>query len=130
MEKGLSLTASFTFNSAHFLPNHKGKCRMFHGHTYRLEVTVAGSVNSDSESDEYGMLMDFHRLKELVWEVLEKYDHHDLNRFMKNPTAENIVTMVSNEIEERLPDGISLVRAVLWETPDCRVEYGGRDALL
>jgi len=33
------VTRSFTFEAAHQLPWHPGKCRDLHGHGYRLEVT-------------------------------------------------------------------------------------------
>ena len=37
----ISVTKIFKFDAAHFLPEHSGKCADLHGHTYRLEVTVA-----------------------------------------------------------------------------------------
>ena len=48
-----SVTRCFTFEAAHQLPWHPGKCRNLHGHGYRLEVTVEGPVNDD------GMVLDF-----------------------------------------------------------------------
>ena len=42
-----SVTRSFTFEAAHQLPWHPGKCRELHGHGYRLEVTVEGPVGDN-----------------------------------------------------------------------------------
>ena len=38
------VTRSFTFEAAHQLPWHPGKCRDLHGHGYRPEVTVEGRI--------------------------------------------------------------------------------------
>ena len=35
----------FKFEAAHRLPNHPGKCKNLHGHSYKLEVVVNGEVN-------------------------------------------------------------------------------------
>lgn len=35
-----------TDDAAHQLLKHKGKCKNLHGHTYCLEVSVAGKINS------------------------------------------------------------------------------------
>jgi 6-pyruvoyltetrahydropterin/6-carboxytetrahydropterin synthase len=34
----------FTFDAAHQLPNHGGKCRHPHGHTYKVEVALTGPM--------------------------------------------------------------------------------------
>ena len=73
----IKTTKSFTFDAAHFLPNHKGKCANMHGHTYRLDVTVVGNQGKLSlgGSDE-GMVIDFADLKAAVKvEVIDKMDH-------------------------------------------------------
>ena len=43
---------SFTFESAHRLPHHPGKCRELHGHSYRLVVTVDRPVDPNLEITE------------------------------------------------------------------------------
>ena len=48
-----SVTTSFTFEAAHQLPWHSGKCRNSHGHRYRLEVPVEGPIGPN------GMVLDF-----------------------------------------------------------------------
>jgi 6-pyruvoyltetrahydropterin/6-carboxytetrahydropterin synthase len=35
-----SVTRTFHFEAAHRLPWHPGKCGNWHGHSYRLEVSV------------------------------------------------------------------------------------------
>ena len=78
-----SVTRAFTFEAAHQLPWHKGKCQRLHGHSYRLEVTVEGPVRPD------GMVVDFAELREVVdRDIVSRYDHQYLNDFLDNPTAE------------------------------------------
>ena len=108
------LTCSFSFEAAHRLPWHAGKCKDLHGHGYRLEVTVQGPLDAD------GVVMDFADLEAAVQrEVLDRFDHTYLNDLMDNPTAE----LVADEAWKRLEAaGLPVVRLRLWETPDASVE--------
>jgi len=57
-----------------------------HGHTYKLQVTLEGKVQSN------GLLIDFVVLKRIVKrQVLEKLDHVLINDVIENPSAERIV---------------------------------------
>lgn len=108
------LTRSFTFEAAHHLPLHPGRCRRLHGHHYRLEVTVEGPVGPD------GMVVDFDELASAVSElVLSRYDHQLLNDLFDNPTAEVIASETWKVLEAA---GLALVGLRLWETPDSSVE--------
>jgi 6-pyruvoyltetrahydropterin/6-carboxytetrahydropterin synthase len=109
-----SVTRSFTFEAAHRLPWHPGRCRDLHGHGYRLEVTVEGPVAHN------GMVIDFADLREVVErEVVGRYDHRYLNDLMENPTAE----MVAQEIWKVLEAAdLAVSRLRLWETADSMVE--------
>jgi 6-pyruvoyltetrahydropterin/6-carboxytetrahydropterin synthase len=108
------VTRSFTFEAAHQLPWHPGKCRDLHGHGYRLEVAVEGPIGPQ------GIVVDFADVAEVVErEVIARYDHVYLNDLMDNPTAE----LLAHDICKRLDTvGLSVVRVRLWETDDCMVE--------
>lgn len=109
----MKITKIFTFDSAHRLPWHKGKCFDLHGHTYKLEVTVEGPL------DKNGIVIDFGDLKKIVKkEILDKYDHKYLNDFWKNPTAENIVQAFYDVLRKDL----KIARLRLWETPNSYAE--------
>jgi len=43
----LSLVREFTFDAAHNLKWHKGKCKNIHGHTYKIQVFVKGELNTN-----------------------------------------------------------------------------------
>lgn len=112
-----SIAKSFTFEAAHSLPSHTGKCKNLHGHFYRLEVTVEGLVQA--EGAEAGMVMDFARLSEVVErEIVGQWDHQHLNEVVSFvPTAE----LLAQEAFRRLADaGIPVSRIELWETPKAR----------
>ena len=111
------VTRSFTFEAAHQLPWHSGKCRDLHGHGYRLEVTVDGPVGDD------GMVVDFDVLGAHVErEVIERYDHKFLNDLLENPTAELIAADIWKTLEA---GGVRIASIRLWETADCMVEITG-----
>lgn len=122
----IRLTKSFTFDSAHFLPNHKGKCSNMHGHTYRLEVTVVRDHGMllDGGSDE-GMVIDFSELKAVVkGEVIDKIDHKVLNEVLPfRTTAENMAAHIFSVLTDKLQlSGVIVEKIKLWETPDSCVE--------
>ena len=57
------------FDAAHVLSDHAGRCRNLHGHTYRVDVSVAGD-------DAAEMVVDFAELKRAIAEtVLARFDH-------------------------------------------------------
>lgn len=107
-EPRLSVTKVFTFDSAHQLPNHPGKCRRLHGHTYKLEVTVEAELDVKT-----GMVLDFYDLSSVVKDkVVSRLDHRYLNDFIENSTAENLCLWIANELAE-----LPLKQVRLWETP-------------
>ncbi len=122
----IKVTKSFTFDAAHFLPNHKGKCASMHGHTYRLEVTVVRENGNlmDVGSDE-GMVVDFYDLKAIVTtEVIDKMDHKVLNEVLPfRTTAENMAAHIFSVLTDKLQSsGVLVEKIKLWETPDSYVE--------
>lgn len=132
----------FTFDMAHMLDGHDGKCKNLHGHTYILQVEVSGSLHEQGAKK--GMVMDFADLKDIVKaHILDKMDHafiYDttseretqvadlLNKLNSKTygiatrtTAEEMTRHIFNvlQIEAKLP--VSLIR--LWETPSSYCEY-------
>lgn len=111
------IAKTFTFEAAHMLPNHAGKCKNLHGHSYRMDVSVEGPVQADGVEE--GMVMDFARLTEAVErEIVSQWDHAYLNDAVAFvPTAE----LLAQEAFRRLLDaGIPVSRIELWETPKAR----------
>lgn len=114
------LTKRFSFDAAHKLVHHKGKCKNLHGHTYFLEVTIRGIVDH-----RIGMVMDFGDMKEIVENsVVKKFDHHYINDVIKISTAENIIKWVWEELSEKFKKcNVNLYELKLWENPSSFVTY-------
>jgi 6-pyruvoyltetrahydropterin/6-carboxytetrahydropterin synthase len=114
MTSAVTVTQAFTFDAAHVLPWHQGKCSRVHGHTYRLEVSIAGNLNAD------GIVIDFADIKRAVIErVIDSLDHTLLNDTIDNPTAEIVALHILGALRD---DGLDVTAVRLWETPDSSVE--------
>ena len=109
-----SVTKLFTFEAAHQLPKHSGKCARLHGHSYRLEVTVVGDIIKEEGSSE-GMVVDFADLSKIVEkEIIEQWDHQFLNDLLAFRTTAELLAV---EAFRRLKDaGLSVSKITLWET--------------
>jgi 6-pyruvoyltetrahydropterin/6-carboxytetrahydropterin synthase len=112
----MDLSVDFHFCSAHRLPYYDGPCNRMHGHNYRLQVVATGTPNPRD-----GMILDFEVLRKRTWELaLNQCDHHTLNDFMDNPTAENVIVWMWDRLKPAIPE---LKELRLWETPEYCVSY-------
>ena len=131
------VTKTVRFDAAHILTNHAGLCKNLHGHTYRVDVSVA---QTDADAD---MVIDFKELKRIATEVIcDRFDHAFIyNTGSKGEceiaevverngmrtvalgfrsTAENL----SRHFYEQLAPRIAGLRSVkVWETADSCAEY-------
>ena len=126
----ITVVKTFLFDAAHMLPNYDGLCKNIHGHTYKLEIGVSGSINLHS-----GMVVDFAQLKQLVQDSICKYlDHTYLNEvdqvdFPRHmPTAENMVAWIHAILQAQVeiqtePRNRHLQFIRLWETPTSYAEW-------
>ena len=133
-----TVTKTVRFDAAHVLTNHKGLCKNLHGHTYRVDVSVAGEEGGTDD-----MVIDFKDLKRIATEVIcDRFDHafiynsqsegereiaavvekHGM-RTVALPcrsTAENMARIFFEQLKARIP-GVASVR--VWETADSCAEY-------
>ena len=97
-----------------------------HGHNYILSITVKGTINNDS-----GFIVDIKKLNKIVFEnIIDIFDHSqiekDINWFKdKQPSTENMLIFMWNEIVDRIPSGAILHCIKLRETPTIFSEYYG-----
>ena len=134
----ITVTKTVRFDAAHVLTNHQGLCKNLHGHTYRVDVSVAQAKDDDRD-----MVIDFKDLKGIANEVIcDRFDHAFIYntesagereiaavvekngmRTVAIPfrsTAENLAKLFYNELKSRVP-GLSAVK--VWETADSCAEY-------
>ena len=111
----------FTFEAAHLLPNvpEGHKCGRLHGHSFHVELHVAGPIESKS-----GWLMDFADIKTSFDPLFRRLDHNYLNEIegLENPTSENIARWIWNELKPTVPQ---LSQVVIRETCTCGAIYRG-----
>jgi len=116
------LSVKSHFDAAHSLRGYDGECCELHGHTWDVEVTVAGNT-----LDEVGIVYDFKDLKAGLADVLAPYDHAHLNEVAPfdemNATAENLARVIYESMAQRVPDGIDVVEVAVWESPIARIAY-------
>ncbi len=98
----IELTKTFTFEAAHSLPTFPAghKCRRLHGHSYVVDVHVAGEVDEAA-----GYLIDYGEIKRLCEPVRKRLDHYHLNEIegLENPTAEVLARWIWQQLEPDLP---------------------------
>ena len=111
------ITKAVTFEAAHFMG---GKpeghpYRNMHGHSFRLEATVAGTVQPGAE-----WVQDFSDLSAILAETAAKLDHRLLNEIdgLSVPTLERIALWAANDLKPKLPGlkRVALARPSLDES--------------
>ena len=113
-----AITKTFRFEAAHSLPNHEGKCRELHGHSYTAVLGFEGEVKPARGRSDDGMVVDFLAVSEW-WrrEVEPLVDHRFLNETMPErflpTTAEHIAAWVLGLVEAA---GLPVTEVTVWET--------------
>ena len=107
------LGKTFKIDAAHFLPNHEGKCKNTHGHTWTVTVEIEGELRHGGPVT--GMVMDLKDLSEIVHLVIDRLDHKFVNPIIENPTCENLARWLSEQIYNGLPRGIVVHRIRVQE---------------
>jgi 6-pyruvoyltetrahydropterin/6-carboxytetrahydropterin synthase len=135
------------------LTGHEGLCKNLHGHTYKVEVTVARAATSSyliEEGADAEMVFDFKNLKHILDNCLfDKLDHsfiynsqgglveYQIAELLQQnnmrvfnmgcrPTAENMTRMFTSIIRNeflRLGLEIRLISLTVWETPTAYATY-------
>jgi 6-pyruvoyltetrahydropterin/6-carboxytetrahydropterin synthase len=109
------ITTEAQFSAAHRLKDYQGPCENLHGHNWLVRVTVKCTT-----LDQIGIGIDFKILKNKLKEIIENFDHKDLNAVLGdlNPSSENIAHLIYSKLKESLLDwNGSVSRVEVHETP-------------
>ena len=144
----IRITKEFRFEAAHALCDYDGPCKSIHGHSYELSVTVKGIPIKDPGSPKKGMIMDFGDLKKIVKRnIIDRFDHalilfdqesvstlQEFGEAFSNivfvdyqPTSENLLQDIAQNIKRLLPDGVTLFSLKLRETANSYAEWFAED---
>jgi 6-pyruvoyltetrahydropterin/6-carboxytetrahydropterin synthase len=147
----MEVTKVVEFDMGHRVPNHKSKCRNPHGHRYRFELTICGGIMEDRGVSSEGMVIDFGDIKALMMEYIHDVLDHGFMIYEQDseliacffdgyngepinwdwniikvpfvPTAENIIQWCVNQLCGKLPEGVYMSRARLYETPNSWADW-------
>ncbi|MCX7016056.1 MAG: 6-carboxytetrahydropterin synthase QueD [Candidatus Sumerlaeota bacterium] len=119
----MDIYREFTLEAAHSLPRAPDghKCRRLHGHSFHIEIHVAGAVDP-----ERGWVMDFGDIKAAFQPLHDALDHRHLNDIegLDNPTSENLARWIWRRLKAALP---GLSRIVIKETCSSGCLYQGEE---
>lgn len=136
----MKIAKEFHWEMGHRLPEHFGKCKNIHGHSYRMIVELEGSL------DDQGMIMDYFDLKKIVIPIIEELDHafmvyekdKEIIKFLESvnskkmvvdfqSTVENICRYILFQIQkQKLPSNVSKVKVRIFESVDDYAEEEAR----
>ncbi|HSP34098.1 MAG TPA: 6-carboxytetrahydropterin synthase [Thermoanaerobaculia bacterium] len=114
-----SVRVEARFEAAHYLREYRGISEPLHGHSYRVEATLAasgGGVDSDA------IAVDFVSAKRKLETLAKKLDYgciNDVAPFTEiNPSAENVAAWFHRELSAAVADENAVVTTVtIWEGP-------------
>ncbi|SIS10901.1 6-pyruvoyltetrahydropterin/6-carboxytetrahydropterin synthase [Microbacterium sp. RURRCA19A] len=117
---------TFKFSAAHSISGLPSghKCSRLHGHSYRVEVEIAGLV------DDVGMVIDFGELQWIQSFLDNTVDHRTLNDVVSvNPTSELLAHWLWGEINQWLAhrperERIQTLSVTMSESAGTRATYG------
>jgi 6-pyruvoyltetrahydropterin/6-carboxytetrahydropterin synthase len=128
----MKIAKEFHWEMGHRLPEHFGKCKNIHGHSYKMIVEVEGDV-LDS-----GMVMDYYDLKKIVNPIIEEVDHafmvykndKKIVEFLEEMNSKKIVVDFQSTVENicryfldkinsaGLPNNVNSLNVRIYETHD------------
>jgi 6-pyruvoyltetrahydropterin/6-carboxytetrahydropterin synthase len=117
----MEIWKAFGFEAAHRLPHvpEGHKCARLHGHSFRVEVHVAGRLREPE-----GWVMDFADIKTAWRPIDDALDHRYLNDVpgLENPTSEVLARWIWERLAPTLP---GLAKVVVQETCTTGCVYRG-----
>ena len=141
----LTITRELSFDAAHRVWGHEGKCADLHGHHYVILAELRPALRNQT-LDTIGRILDFSVMKSRLqgW-VDDNWDHNTIlfeedpiGDFMvkrrdvqkrgiyimqENPTVENLVQEFYRKTRGLLPQQVEYHHIKMYETPKCCADY-------
>lgn len=119
------LNKDMNFSAAHYIPDERaGVCSRTHGHTYFVNVTIAGN-----HLDKMGFLVNFRDIKSIINDTFDHTLINDLPELKdKMPSTELVAKTIFDMIDNHLntlPHAPKVLQVFLRETPTSYVIYRG-----
>ncbi len=129
-----------SFDAAHFLAGHEGKCRNLHGHRWRVVVEITAESLCE-EGSSRGMVADFSDVRRDLRNLTDAYDHcflyeagslretteqalaeegFALCALPFRPTAEHLARHFYEELRDK---GYAVCSVTVYETPEGGATY-------
>lgn len=110
------------FCAAHQLRLADGSLEPLHGHTWKVEVHLAGPA-----LDSIGVLADFTTIRPQFDAALARWHDRFLNELPEfasvNPSAENVARCLFERLVPHVPSGARIVKVRVWEAIGCAAAY-------
>ncbi|MEE9369846.1 MAG: 6-carboxytetrahydropterin synthase [Sedimentisphaerales bacterium] len=111
------------FHASHQLALPDGSKEPLHDHNW----VVATDVSSE-KLNSMGLVMDFHRLKAAVGNIVSEFDNNPLDKIdyfqRHNSSAENVAKYIYEKLEPKLPQEVKLLSISVVEEPGCSAKFG------
>jgi 6-pyruvoyltetrahydropterin/6-carboxytetrahydropterin synthase len=107
----MKIAKEFRWEMGHRLPFHQGLCRNLHGHSYKMDVEIIGTVN------ESGMIIDFYDLGKVIKPIIDIYDHaflcwendKPLKEFLEKQDMKRVIVTYHSTVENICSDLIEKI---------------------
>lgn len=119
------LNKDMNFSAAHYIPDERaGVCSRTHGHTYFVNITIAGN-----QLDDMGFLVNFRDIKTIINDTFDHTLINDLPELKdKMPSTELVAKTIFDMIDSHLntlSHAPKVLQVFLRETPTSYVVYRG-----
>jgi 6-pyruvoyltetrahydropterin/6-carboxytetrahydropterin synthase len=129
----IRLYKEVSFDASHRLLHYQGKCHNLHGHRWKVEIRITGSVDEQTN-----ILVDYNEIKKVV----NRFDHqiilnekdpmvprieefHPVITTPGDPTSELLAALIRDAIEAEYATSGRNIRVEsirVWESPTCYAE--------
>ena len=111
------------FRASHQLTLPDGSKEPAHRHNWSVITDV-----SNSKLNNMGLVIDFHRLKAMVDDLVAEFDNKALEEsdyFQQNSSsAETVAKYIYEKLRTKLPKGVKLEAVRVVEEPGCSAKFG------